>query len=68
MVVAQVGLSLVLLIGAGLFLRSLHNLKSIDPGFDPEHMVVLTIEPAYSGYSQAASQNFFATLVERARQ
>jgi predicted permease len=68
LVVAQVGLSLVLLIGAGLFLRSLHNLKSIDPGFDPEHMVVLTIEPAYSGYSQAASQNFFATLVERARQ
>src|SRR5947209_16591513 len=64
----QIALSLVLLIGAGLFLRSLHNLKSIDPGFDPEHMVVLTIEPAFNGYSQAASQNLFDTLIERARQ
>src|SRR5258706_10344086 len=68
LVVLQVALSLVLLIGAGLFVRSLHNLKTIDPGFDPEHMVVLTIEPAYIGYSQVASQNLFATLVERARQ
>ena len=67
LVVAQVGLSLVLLIGAGLFLRSLHNLKSIDPGFDPERMVVLTIEPAWAGYSEAASQSFFVSLVERAR-
>ncbi len=64
LVVAQVALSLVLLIGSGLFLRSLHNLKSIDPGFDPEQLVVLTIEPSYS---QAANQNFFDSLVERAR-
>ena len=67
LVVAQVGLSLVLLIGAGLFLRSLHNLKSIDPGFDPERMVFLTIEPSWSGYSDAASQSFFDRLMERAR-
>jgi predicted permease len=67
MVVAQVALSLVLLVGAGLFLRSLRNLKSIDPGFNPEHMVVMTIQPALSGYSQAASQEFFDTLVDRAR-
>jgi predicted permease len=67
LVVAQVGLSLVLLIGAGLFLRNLHNLRSIDPGFDPERMVVLTIEPSWSGYSDAASQSFFDRLVERAR-
>jgi len=67
LVVLQVGSSLVLLIGAGLFLRSLHNIRSVDPGFDPEHMVVLTIEPALSGYSQQATQNFFDRLVERAR-
>lgn len=42
LVVMQVALSLVLLIGAGLFLRSLRNLKSIDPGFDPERVVVVT--------------------------
>ena len=36
LVVMQVGLSLALPIGAGLFLRSLHNLKSVDRGFDPD--------------------------------
>jgi putative ABC transport system permease protein len=67
LVVAQVALSLVLLIGAGLFLRSLHNLKSVDPGFDPGQLVVLTIEPGVNGYSQAQSQSFFEGLMERAR-
>jgi predicted permease len=67
LVVTQVALSLVLLIGSGLFLRSLHNLKSIDPGFNPERLIVLTIEPSLNGYSQTASLNFFDSLVERAR-
>ena len=66
LVVAQVALSLILLIGAGLFLRSLHNLTSIDPGFNPERQVVLSITPALS--TQSATQSFFDTLVERARQ
>ncbi len=66
-VVAQVGLSLTLLIAAGLFLRSLHNLKSVDPGFDPDRLVLLTIDTSSSGYSQAATQNFFDRLLERAR-
>ena len=67
LVVMQVAVSLMLLIGAGLFLRSLHNLKSVDLGFDPEHMVLLTIEPEVSGYSVTASQTFMQNLVERAR-
>jgi predicted permease len=67
LVVVQIAVSLVLLIGAGLFLRSLHNLKSVDPGFDPEQMVLLTVEPALSGYSQVAGRTFIETLVERAR-
>jgi predicted permease len=66
-VVVQLGLSLTLLIGAGLFLRSLHNLKSVDPGFDPDRLVLLTIDTSSSGYSQAATQNFFDRLLERAR-
>jgi len=66
LVVAQVALSLTLLIGAGLFLRSLHNLTSVDPGFNPERQVVLSITSVLS--SQAARQSFFDTLVERARQ
>jgi predicted permease len=67
LVVLQVGISLMLLISAGLFLRSLHNLKSIDPGFDPEHLVLLTIDTSFSGYSEAASQTLFVHLLERAR-
>lgn len=66
-VVAQVGLSLTLLIAAGLFLRSLHNLRSVDPGFDPDRLVLLTIDTSSSGYSQAATQNFYDSLLERAR-
>jgi macrolide transport system ATP-binding/permease protein len=67
LMVGQIASSLVLLIGAGLFLRSLRNLKSVDPGLDPERLIVLTLQPSTSGYSPAASQRFFAAVVERAR-
>jgi predicted permease len=67
LVVAQAGFSVVLLTGAGLFLRSFHNLKSVDPGFDPRQMVVLTVEPRWNGYSAAAIQSYVDRLVEQAR-
>lgn len=67
MVVAQVALSLVLLIGAGLFVRSLHNLRSVDPGLNPEHLVMLTLDPGSAGYSLGESSGFVERLVERAR-
>jgi predicted permease len=52
--VAQAALSVVLLAGAGLFLRSLHNVRTLDLGFDPEGVVV--IEPIYAGDARDESQ------------
>jgi putative ABC transport system permease protein len=46
----QVGLSLLLLVGAGLFTRTLHNLKSLDVGFATDHLVTFTIDPSLAGY------------------
>jgi predicted permease len=66
MVALQVALSLVLLIGSGLFLRSLYNLKSVDPGLDPERLVVLTINPAQSA-KDAEIQAVADRAVQRAR-
>jgi predicted permease len=50
LVVAQVALSLLLLVGAGLFVRTLINLQSIPTGFDPEHVLLLQLDPSAIGY------------------
>jgi putative ABC transport system permease protein len=49
----QVGLSLLLLVGAGLFMRTLHNLKTLDVGFATDHLVTFTIDPSLAGYPPA---------------
>jgi putative ABC transport system permease protein len=46
----QIGLSLVLLFGAGLFARTLFNLKKTDVGFTTDHLVVFTLDPSLAGY------------------
>jgi predicted permease len=50
LVVAQVALSLIVLAGAGLVVRSLANLKAIDPGFDPQNVLQFGVNPALTGY------------------
>ncbi len=50
LVAAQVTLSLLLLIGAGLFIRSLKNLKDLDPGFQTTNLVEFATDPAMNGY------------------
>jgi putative ABC transport system permease protein len=49
----QVGLSLLLLVGAGLFARTLQNLKSLDVGFATDHLVTFNIDPSLAGYPPA---------------
>jgi predicted permease len=46
----QIGLSLVLLFGAGLFARTLWNLKNTDVGFATDHLIQFTVNPALAGY------------------
>src|SRR5262245_32619090 len=54
LVVGQVALSLVALIGAGLFLRSLGNAQQINPGFETEKLLVLSFDVGAQGYEKAS--------------
>src|SRR5882724_7889022 len=62
LVIMQVALSLVLLVGAGLFTRSLRNLKTIDDGYHTDQVVTLAIDPAQSGYKIDKLRNFYTQL------
>jgi predicted permease len=65
LVVAQVALSLLLLIGAGLFLRTLNNLGSLGPGFPVERLVGFNLDPSLSGYTPERAQVFYQQLTEK---
>jgi predicted permease len=65
LVVAQVGLSVLLLAGAGLFARSLYNLKTLNPGFQADQLLGFSIDPSLSGYSYERSIAFFQQLQEQ---
>ena len=62
LVVAQVALSLLLLIGAGLFTRSLGNLRSLNPGFEAERLLTFTVDPSLNGYDSARRLALFKRL------
>jgi predicted permease len=63
----QVGLSLVLLIGTGLFIRSLQQLKSLYPGFDPEKVLVVSLDPTLVGYKGVRATNLYKNLLDQVR-
>jgi predicted permease len=65
LVVAQVSLSLLLLIGAGLFLRTLRNLQQIDPGFNTVNLLVFRVDPRLSGYRGERLANLYQRMFER---
>ena len=64
LVTAQVTLSLLLLIGAGLFIRSLQNLRDLGPGFRPDHLVAFNIDPSLNGYNVERSKAFYQRLTD----
>lgn len=62
LVAAQVMLSLLLLIGAGLFIRSLRNLRDMGPGFNTGNLVAFEIDPTLNGYSARRAKIFYRQL------
>jgi predicted permease len=67
LVVAQVAVSLVLLVAAALFVRSVQNAESIDLGFDPSHVLNASVDVAQQGYDEAKGRAFFDELLRRAK-
>ncbi|MPY90343.1 MAG: FtsX-like permease family protein [Luteitalea sp.] len=65
LVVAQVALSLVLLMGAGLFLRTIANLGDVDLGFAPQRLLVLDVKPQAAGYRGDRAIALSRTLLDR---
>jgi macrolide transport system ATP-binding/permease protein len=65
LVVAQVALSMVVLVGAGLLVRTLRNLHSIHPGFDAQNILLFGIDPHLAGYTDQQTQRLYANLQQR---
>jgi predicted permease len=65
LVAAQVALSLLLLVGAGLFVKTLRNLRDTDPGFRIDNLITFKIDPPRNGYSEARTRQFYRDLTER---
>jgi predicted permease len=62
LVVSQIVLTTVLLVGAGLFARSLNNLSRLDLGLRPDHLIAFSVAPELNGYSPQRTINFFDDL------
>lgn len=67
LVAAQVALSFLLLFGAGLFVRSLDNLRTTDTGVELDNLLTFRLSPALSGYDDPQAVNFYQQLLERLR-
>lgn len=65
LVVAQVALSLALLVAAGLCVRTLHNARAIDTGFDNDRVLTARIDLGRQNYTETQGQVFYQRLLER---
>jgi predicted permease len=65
LVAVQVALSFLLLFGAGLFVRSLDNLRGTDPGVSLDNLLTFQISPALNGYDPPRTTIFYDALVDR---
>jgi predicted permease len=65
LVIAQVALSMVVLVGAGLLVRTLHNLQSLNPGFDAQNILLFGIDPTMAGYKDLQTVQLYRDLQQR---
>src|SRR6266545_3240253 len=67
LVVAQVALSVLALVGAGLFVRSLWLAQRADPGFNPDGVVLASFDPFLNGYDETRGREFYRSLSSTCR-
>jgi macrolide transport system ATP-binding/permease protein len=65
MLAGQVALSLLLLTGAGLLVRTVQSLDAIDPGFNPDNVLTLAVDPEAVGLSETEGRRVFSELTDR---
>jgi putative ABC transport system permease protein len=65
LVVAQVALSLVVLVCGGLFIKSFRKAQTMDPGFSNDKGLIVSLSPTLVGYEEEQSRNFFKQVLER---
>lgn len=67
LVVTQVALSLMVLVCAGLFIKSFRKAQTMDPGFNNPNGLIVSLNPQLVGYDDDQARNFYRQLVERTR-
>jgi predicted permease len=67
LVVTEIALALVALVGAGLFIRSMQNAQSIDPGFESSRLFMFNFDLGALHYDEGRGQQFFRAAIERAQ-
>jgi predicted permease len=65
LVVAQIAISLIVLIAAGLVVRTLQQLQTMNPGFDPQNALTMSFDLGLQGYDEPRGQQFYKQLIER---
>jgi len=65
LVIAQVALAVVVLVGAGLLVRTLQNLRNVDPGFDTSNLLTFGLDPTLIGFKTPQVDAFYRDLQQR---
>src|SRR5438105_6847685 len=67
LVIAQIAVSLLLLIGSGLFLKGFRTAQAINPGFRSENLAIVTIDPTHAGYDKTKGTHVTHNILDQVR-